>query len=249
MHSKANNALAKKGIVFLLLFLITAIEIYADIQEYLWLLYSTKPILLALLSIWLLSSGLINRGATYRLVFLGLIASLFGDVFLMIRGIDLFIPGLLSFLTAHVLYTWSFIKTVIHARRTTSSIRWVNAYWIIGFALFLTLFLSFLLPRMLVDDEKSSLVGPVVIYALIISSMGYFASRRKNATTLESYRAVLLGSVLFIISDCILAIDKFAFSVPFPALWVMSTYVGAQFCITLGTIQQGANAASNESAY
>ena len=44
-----------------------------------------------------------------RLIVLGLICSLLGDVLLMIRELDLFIPGLLSFLTAQILYAVAFL--------------------------------------------------------------------------------------------------------------------------------------------
>jgi uncharacterized membrane protein YhhN len=45
-----------------------------------------------------------------RLIVLGLICSLLGDVLLMIRGLDLFIPGLLTFLTAQILYSIAFLS-------------------------------------------------------------------------------------------------------------------------------------------
>ncbi|KAJ2797881.1 hypothetical protein H4R20_005025, partial [Coemansia guatemalensis] len=44
----------------------------------------------------------------YLYISLGLIFSTIGDVFLMFPREDMFIPGLLSFLVAHILYTVSF---------------------------------------------------------------------------------------------------------------------------------------------
>jgi uncharacterized membrane protein YhhN len=219
-------------LIFLLLAVLTSVEIHADIHENHAVLYATKPALLSLLIVWYLSSGVVFKSVIYRFVFIGLCASLAGDVFLMIRGVDLFIPGLLSFLTAHIFYILSFRKTILEGQKK-QKISWT---WFLGFVVFLSIFLTFLLPYLLSDAEKSILIAPVVIYAMIISVMGYFAATRKEYTSNRSYLAILIGSLLFILSDSILAIDKFAFNIEWPALWVMTTYVAAQFLIVFGTI-------------
>jgi uncharacterized membrane protein YhhN len=219
--------------VLALLALMTSIEIFADFNEIKWLLYVTKPLLLFILLIWFSNSTLRNR-IDFKFVFFGMIFSLFGDVFLMIREVDLFIPGLVSFLTAHVFYILSFIKSIQFAERNTTSAYKVSTA--IVFLSFVGLFLGFLLPYVLDNEATKGLAAPVIVYAVVITLMGYMAAQRRYHVPMRSFRAVLFGSVFFIVSDCILATNKFAFPVEYATLWVMSTYVFAQFLIVYGTI-------------
>ena len=48
---------------------------------------------------------------------------------------------------------------------------------------------------------------------------------------------VLIGAVFFVTSDSILAINKFYCPVPNPLLWIMSTYLIAQFCLVKGILK------------
>jgi uncharacterized membrane protein YhhN len=72
---------------------------------------------------------------------------------------------------------------------------------------------------------------PVTIYALVISimllmSIKAFFEWKKPANLL-----VLIGALLFVISDSILAINKFYTILPFSSFLIMSTYLGAQYFI------------------
>jgi uncharacterized membrane protein YhhN len=64
--------------------------------------------------------------------------------------------------------------------------------------------------------------------------MGITAAERH--TNIKSYGFVLIGAILFIISDSLIAINKFAFSIPLSDLWVMSTYIAAQYLIVQGVL-------------
>jgi uncharacterized membrane protein YhhN len=48
---------------------------------------------------------------------------------------------------------------------------------------------------------------------------------------------VLIGAVLFMISDSLIAIDKFATPIPYPTLFIMGTYVFAQYFIAVGVLK------------
>jgi uncharacterized membrane protein YhhN len=219
--------------ILALLAVITTIEILADFNEMKWLLYATKPLLLSLLLLWFFVSISRNR-ADFKFIFFGLIFSLFGDVFLMIREVDLFIPGLISFLTAHVFYILSFVKSIQFAERNTTAAYKMSTA--IVFLSFVGLFLGFLLPYVMDNESTKDLLIPVIVYAFVITLMGYMAAQRRYHVPMRSFRAVLFGSVFFILSDCILATNKFAFEVELATLWIMSTYVFAQFLIVYGTM-------------
>jgi uncharacterized membrane protein YhhN len=82
---------------------------------------------------------------------------------------------------------------------------------------------------------NSGLLIPVIVYLFTISIMAICASERKANP--ESYRIVLIGAVLFMISDSLIAIDKFALSILYPTLLIMGTYVFAQYCIAVGFLK------------
>jgi uncharacterized membrane protein YhhN len=50
-------------------------------------------------------------------------------------------------------------------------------------------------------------------------------------------RWVLLGAMLFIISDSFIAINKFINPFPFESYWIMSTYYAAQFMLVTGFLK------------
>jgi uncharacterized membrane protein YhhN len=72
---------------------------------------------------------------------------------------------------------------------------------------------------------------PVIVYALALGTMLFFALNRKKD---HSYNQVVLGAVLFVSSDSILAILKFYYSFLGNSLAVMGTYIAAQLLLSLG---------------
>ena len=46
----------------------------------------------------------------------------------------------------------------------------------------------------------------------------------------------MIGAIFFIISDSLLAINKFYFPLPYSAFWIMSTYSFAQYFIVSGIL-------------
>jgi len=80
-------------------------------------------------------------------------------------------------------------------------------------------FLTYLYPVL-----PAALVGPVVVYALALGSMLYFAFQLRVS-------ALTLGAVLFVLSDSLLAFAKFKFEYPWNSFAVMSTYILAQLLL------------------
>ena len=70
---------------------------------------------------------------------------------------------------------------------------------------------------------------PVIIYGLVISAMLYFAVRTSN-------KNLILGAVLFVISDSILSINLFVKETIILSLLVMVTYVAAQWFLVKGML-------------
>ena len=195
----------------ILFFAVLALEIFfSETSERagVWIL---KPLLMPIL-IWIAYQKTIKD----KYLYLALIFSLLGDVFLMFSGENYFILGLGSFLTAHVFYILLYKKQF--------QFSWIKTLPFLLSTLTYFLFIKGSIP--------SDLMIPVLAYCLVITTMGIFAAGR--VTSDNSYKMVLLGSILFIISDSLIAFNKFVSPLDFSSLWVMSTYGLAQFLIVIG---------------
>ena len=153
--------------------------------------------------------------ALRRWVLVGLFASLVGDVALLWPQAG-FLPGLVSFLLAHLAYGWAFTRV----RRFGASWWPFAAYAVLAGAI-----LAHLWPGVPV-----ALRGPVVVYVVALAAMA--AQAAVLWRTAAPRGAVLaLGGALFITSDALLATNKFAGPLPLASLWILATYWSAQWCI------------------
>ncbi|MCM5681729.1 lysoplasmalogenase [Schlegelella sp. S2-27] len=155
-----------------------------------------------------------------RWVLAGLLLSLVGDVALLWPQAG-FVTGLSAFLLAHLCYIVAFTATARLA-----------AAWgpFAGYALLAVAVLSPLWP-----DVPAGLRGPVLAYVVCLAAMGAQAAawwRRSEAGAVRREAGVAaVGGALFLVSDSLLAVNKFAGPLPGAALWVLSTYWAAQWCI------------------
>jgi uncharacterized membrane protein YhhN len=77
---------------------------------------------------------------------------------------------------------------------------------------------------------------PVAAYVLVIATMAAQAwGRAKHLGTAGSHW-LAWGSVLFMLSDTLLALDKFVSPLPVAGLWVLATYYLAQGFIVQGRL-------------
>jgi uncharacterized membrane protein YhhN len=151
----------------------------------------------------------------YRwLVFAGLVCSLGGDVSLVFPGG--FVRGLASFLVAHLLYIGAFGPGG------------ERGLLLVPFATFGAAMLAYLWPHLGKDRV------PVAVYVTVIVVMGWrAAARAARAAPAPSAELAFVGALIFMVSDGILAVDRFAR--PFAAAdgAVMTTYYAAQTLIAL----------------
>jgi len=150
-----------------------------------------------------------------RWVLAGLLCSLAGDVALMWpqRG---FLPGLVSFLLAHLAYLWAFTRTQRLAARPLP---------FVAYAALAAGILSLLWPGV-----PAALRLPVLAYVACLAAMAAQATVLWRSGAKRG--AVLaLGGLLFMTSDALLATNKFAGPLPLASLWVLGTYWSAQWCI------------------
>ena len=174
-----------------------------------------KPlILLSLLILYTVSVLKLNKLYVFALIF-----SFLGDVFLMFSGELYFIIGLVSFLIAHLL----FIKIVINQiqKQPISKV-------IISIIPFFVLFLGLIL---FLKNFLDDLLIPVIIYGLTICTFGTVSLINYLSTKSKKSLLMLVGAIVFISSDSVLAINKFYNSSHLLEIIIMITYVLAQYLI------------------
>lgn len=166
---------------------------------------------------------------TKNILLIALLFSWIGDIILMFadKGELYFIFGLVAFLFSHIVYIFVFnkqLKTEIHTNKLVFLMG-------IGVVLvYLTTMLSLLLPSL------GELKIPVVVYAITISTMLLFAFKGSLHWYNPANIFILVGAMFFVVSDSLLAINKFYASLPFASFWIMTTYLAAQFCIISGIL-------------
>jgi uncharacterized membrane protein YhhN len=91
--------------------------------------------------------------------------------------------------------------------------------------------LSVLLPSL--GDLKI----PVIVYAIILSTMLLFAFKGYFKWNSPANIYILVGAIIFVSSDSILAFDKFYEPIKFNSLLIMATYITAQYLIVVGILK------------
>jgi len=137
---------------------------------------------------------------------------------------DMFIAGLASFLVAHIFY-------IIAYQKTGAATGKIRPFELVAFALYGIALMWILHPGL------GGMLIPVMAYAFVLLTMGVWAHKRRGATAITSFRFVSAGVILFVISDSLIAVNKFAIEVPGERLLVMSTYIAAQFLIVQGLLK------------
>ncbi len=158
-----------------------------------------------------------RAGARFRFILLAALAcSLAGDVALMFPGY--FIPGLLAFLLAHLCY----IALLKQGLPWFPSQRALVATLGFGAAMYAVLWTGGLPP---------ALRAPVAAYVVVIALMAAQAIGRAVRLRDPAAWGVAIGACFFMLSDALLALNKFVAPLPLAPLWVLGSYYIAQILI------------------
>ena len=197
-----------------IVFLIVAIaDVYAVITQNKSVEMIFKPLLMTTLAVvYLVSVKKPNFWLLSALFF-----SFWGDVFLLDKA-KFFVFGLASFLVAHILYikiSAGYLQKELTAKIITSALP------------FVVLFAGLL---MLIYPNLGEMLLPVLVYGIAISTFGALAllNYRQEKSTANSW--LLLGAILFIASDSLIALNNFytpkrLFDISIITLYVVSQYL------------------------
>jgi len=198
-----------------------------------WAMYIFKPLIM----IWIGSYFLFHaKSIDKKVVRITLAAFLFswlGDILMMFteKGDIFFASGVFVFLIAQVFYIILFLKTINLSGKKPFLRK--NPYWLIAYIAYGLLFAI-----LLYDNLDASLRIAIFIYMAAILSMSAMALNRLDNVHPISFTLVFAGSVLFIISDSIIAIDKFLYNFEHARAIILSTYIIAQYLIMKGLLKQ-----------
>lgn len=211
-------------------FIISALVISADLFQNHTLEYFLKPLLMINLMLWYWINAPKPAGKLTIIVLVSLFFSCCGDVFLMIKPTSqiLFISGLVSFLVAHLLYIRAYRLTSLPITQGIFRKSW---WLLIPFVVFEIALLYLLSPNLM------DLAIPVSVYATVLLLMAVYALNRYGVVPEISFRAVFIGALVFVVSDSLIAINKFYQPVPLARVWIMGTYCLSQWLIVWGLMK------------
>jgi len=210
------------------LFFIAAIaDIWGIIGENETMKTIAKPMLLTLLALVYLAS--VKQPIFWYV--LGMFFSFVGDVLLMFEGAKFFMFGLSAFLLAHVMYikvTSSFLQRDLTVKIISSSL---------PFVIFFGILLYLIYPNL------EGMLIPVVIYGITISTFGSVALLNYRGEKSTENLWLCIGAILFVLSDSLIALNKFYEPNEIYGVAIMITYILAQFLICKAMIVKTNNAA------
>lgn len=190
----------------------------------------SKPFLMILLSIYLYLSVIPQKSGKVIYISLGaLVFSWLGDNFLMFSSIApaYFMLGLGSFLIAQVFYVIVFQMIRFGNKKGISLVTliWIAVVLIYSIDIWVQL-----------KPFLGNYMIPVTAYLIVISIMAMSAASRFGKTNTGSFLLCYTGALLFMISDTVIAINKWHHLIVNERLIVMTTYILAQWMIINGII-------------
>ncbi|WP_444928913.1 lysoplasmalogenase [Microbulbifer sp. SSSA002] len=156
------------------------------------------------------------RGATRLFTILALSFSACGDILLELHFPQQFVLGLGAFLIAQLIYALSFLRFAAPPGRHNL----LRA---------LPVLLSALLLAQILLPAAGDLAPAVLAYLLAILTMAVAAAMHRGDSAL-----LFIGAVTFMLSDTLIAINKFIAPLPLADATIMLTYYSAQLCILYG---------------
>jgi uncharacterized membrane protein YhhN len=179
-------------------------------------IYIFKPLTMVfIVLIAMLAKKPPSRRYKYAII-TGLLFSMTGDIFLMLP-MDLFIAGLGSFLIAQLIYTYAF--------RAGRPLRF-------KFLAMLLLAIYGVLIYVILIPGLNGMAVPVAAYIVVILTMAWQAWDQWDQIRRRWALLAFIGALLFVISDSILALNRFGEPFTAARALTLSTYYSAQWLIS-----------------
>ena len=223
-----------KKIVFHFLFLIIVLaDLTGEVLHLKWMDYTFKPLIMVSIAGYFLSYAKTLDKKVVQLAIPAFAFSWLGDILLMFGDKDFifFILGLAAFLGSQIVYIFLFLQTIKLSGKTSFLKKkpfWLLFYIVYGLTIYTVLF----------NHLDTVLQVAVFVYMVALLGMSAMALNRFGNGHPVSFSLVFAGSICFVLSDSMIAINKFLISLPFEGLLVMTTYIAAQYLIMRGILKQ-----------
>ena len=198
-----------------------------DLDDYRWVHYLCKPGATLLMLVFVALAGNAPNVRFRRAIMAGLAFSACGDTFLMLPVQVLpqsFMFGLGSFLVAHLCYLWAFTSDTPWFRKPAP----LSAFLVVG-----AVNLGILWPGIPADLQV-----PVIIYVLFLVMMTSQAVSRFLTLKTAGSGFAAFGGILFLLSDTLIAYDKFHRHLIAAEACVLVTYYAATWLIAKSAMSE-----------
>lgn len=190
-----------------------------------------KPIPIILMIYYIHEKNKSKNELVSNLVKYGLIFSLVGDILLMANDTSSFVLGTSFFMVAHVIYIFAF--------RVGEKVKKLENKFVVmrkvGYAI---VFVALLLNEYDLWDKVPSRIV-FIPYIAILAFENIVSLERYEKTQNSSFFFVLIGVLLFTISDNLLGFLKFnAIKTDLGRMVIMFTYYGGQYFLMHGALHQ-----------
>jgi uncharacterized membrane protein YhhN len=208
-------------ILFIIVLVADCIGIWKNNE---WLQYVSKPLIIPALVFHFLCLAEPRNYFSGKWVVVGLLFSWIGDVLLMFvaKNEIFFLLGLASFLIAHIFYIVFF-----HQLRVKEKVK-PKPLLLVVVVIYYAGLISWLSPYL--ADMKI----PVYIYGIVISFMFMLAMHMLYIKNKVAGQWMMVGALLFVASDSVLAFNKFYQPFEMAGIIIMVTYGLAQLFIVEG---------------
>ena len=189
--------------------------------------YVIKPMIVIWLMLYFLSQTVSINSVLKKWILAALFFSWAGDVLLLFQQNNsiFFLLGLSAFLIAHIFYIVFF-----NSVRVNENVRG-NIWLLLVVAVYYGSLISLLYTHL------GGMKLPVLVYGVVISCMFMLAMHMLSIKNKTAGRWMMIGALLFVMSDSLLAINKFYQPFAIASVAIMITYGLAQLFIVEGAIQ------------
>jgi len=189
--------------------------------------FFSKPLLMPFLSAYFLQN-VSSRSFLRDCILAALFFSWTGDVLLMFQTKTqpiFFLLGLSAFLVAHLCYIGFY-----HRIRITENIK--GRWWLVMIvAFYYAMLITLLYP------DLGDMRIPVLVYGIVISFMLLLALHMSYISNKIAGRRIMTGAILFVISDSLLAVNRFSQAFSGAGIMIMLTYGLAQYFMVTGALR------------
>lgn len=149
---------------------------------------------------------------------IGFICCTCGDIFLDLSRTEFFIQALAAFLVGHIFYIIAFARQFYYRKR--------RLYLALIPFIYVLVITFILFPRL------GTFLIPVLVYIVVIALMGIVSAFINGKKT-----GVFIGAMIFVISDSLIAINKFVIPFYYSTAIIISLYFIAQYIIGTGVLK------------